>query len=58
MIARHPGAWEVGFQRDNVAAGHFWRAVARVAWGDDWVETEEPVPDKPDVPPDHWIRTT
>lgn len=58
VIARHPGAWEVGFQHDNRGAGHFWRAVATHAWGDGWVETQEPVPGKPDVPPDHWIRTT
>ena len=25
--------------------------------GDAWTETAEPVPGKPDVPPDHWIRT-
>lgn len=58
VIGRHPGAWEVGFQHDNRAAGHFWRAVARDAWGDAWVETQEPVPGRPEVPPDHWVRTT
>ena len=58
VIGRHPGAWEVGFQHDNLAAGEFWRAVAREVWDDAWAETEEPVPGKPDVPPDHWIRTT
>ncbi|MEP9361408.1 GNAT family N-acetyltransferase [Nocardioides sp. CN2-186] len=57
VIARHPGAWEIAFQDGNVSAGHFWRAVARDAWGDAWTETEEPVPGKPDLPPDHWIRT-
>ena len=58
VIGRHLGAWEVAFQHGNVAAGQFWRAVATDAWGDGWTESEEPVPDKPDVPPDHWIRTT
>ena len=57
VIGRHPGAWEVPFQHGNVDAGRFWRGVAREAWGDAWTETEEPVPDKPHVPPDHWIRT-
>jgi predicted acetyltransferase len=57
VIGQHPGAWEIGFQHDNVPAARFWRAVAEDAWGDGWLETEEPVPDKPDVPPDHWIRT-
>jgi GNAT superfamily N-acetyltransferase len=58
VVGRHRGPWEVGFQHDNRGAGHFWRAVANDAWGDGWVETEEPVPGKPDVPPDHWIRST
>lgn len=58
VLARHPGPWEIGFQHDNVAAGQFWRAVATDAWGDAWTETEEPVPGKPDVPPDHWIRSS
>jgi predicted acetyltransferase len=57
VIGRHPGAWEIGFQHDNVAAGRFWRVVATAAWGDAWAENEEPVPGKPDVPPDHWIRS-
>jgi predicted acetyltransferase len=58
VIGRHPGAWEVGFQHDSAAAGEFWRAVARDAWDDAWSETEEPVPGKPAVSPDHWLRTT
>jgi predicted acetyltransferase len=58
VIGRHPGAWAVGFQHDNLDARRFWRTVATAAWGEGWVETEEPVPGKPEVPPDHWIRTT
>lgn len=57
VIGRHPGAWEVGFQHDNAAAGAFWRRVAEAAWGGAWAETTEPVRGRPDVPPDHWIRT-
>jgi len=57
VIARHPGPWAVPFQHDNAAAVAFWRRVATEAWGTDWTETAEPVPGKPDVPPDHWIRT-
>jgi predicted acetyltransferase len=57
VIHRHPGPWDIGFQRDNGSAGAFWRAVATKAWGDAWAETEEPVPGRPDVPPDHWIRS-
>lgn len=58
VLARHAGLWQIPFQDENLAAGAFWRAVATEAWGAGWTETVEPVPDKPDVPPDHWIRTT
>jgi len=58
VVERHRGPWEIPFQHDNAAAVAFWRAVASDVWGDAWVETDEPVPGKPDVPPDHWIRTT
>ena len=57
VIARHPGAWDIPFQHDNTAAVAFWRGVATAAWGEAWTETTEAVPGKPDVPPDHWIRT-
>lgn len=57
VLARHPVGWEIPFQHDNVAAGAFWRRVATAAWGDAWSEAEEAVPNKPEVPPDHWIRT-
>lgn len=57
VLDRHPGAWAVAFQHDNEPAAAFWRAVATDAWGDHWTETEEPVPDRPDAPPDHWIRS-
>jgi predicted acetyltransferase len=58
VLAQHPAPWTVAFQHDNGAAGHFWRAVFTRTFGDGWVETEEAVPGKPDVPPDHWIRTS
>jgi predicted acetyltransferase len=58
VIERHPGPWEIPFQDGNEPAVSFWRRVAREAWGSAWTETEEPVPGKPDVAPDHWIRTT
>lgn len=57
VIGRHPGEWEIAFQSENGVAGEFWRAVARDAFGTAWTETTESVPGKPDVPPDHWIRT-
>ncbi|TQL67706.1 putative acetyltransferase [Nocardioides albertanoniae] len=58
VIARHPGPWAVPFQHDNAAAVAFWPAVATQAWGQGWTETTVPVADKPDLPPDHWIRTS
>lgn len=58
VIARHPGAWSVGFQHDNHRAGRFWRRVADAAFGEgNWREDVHPVPGLPDVPPDHWIQT-
>lgn len=57
VLGRHPGRWAIPFQHDNTAAAVFWRAVAAAAWGEAWTETEEPVPGRPDVPPDHWIRS-
>lgn len=57
VLSRYDGTWEIAFQRDNTAAGHFWRSVARAAWGDAWTEEERPVPNRPDVPPDHWITS-
>ncbi|CAN5475669.1 hypothetical protein BH11ACT8_BH11ACT8_06200 [soil metagenome] len=60
VISRHRGPWSIAFQRDNVSAGHFWRRVATEAFGAPgvgWTEEVRPVPDRPDVPPDHWIET-
>jgi predicted acetyltransferase len=57
VIRRHDEPWEIAFQHDNLAAGGFWRAVARDAWGSAWTEAQEPVPGRPQLPPDHWIRT-
>ena len=58
VIGRHPGSWEIPFQGGNDRAAEFWRTVATDAWGDAWAEAEEPVPGKPDVAPDHWIRSS
>lgn len=58
VLARYPKPWTIGFQQDNVAAGQFWRSIARAAFGEDWREDVRPVPGKPDVPPDHWISAS
>lgn len=57
VIRRHSGPWEIPFQHDNLPAARFWRAVATARWGAAWTESEEPVRGRPDVPPDHWIRS-
>jgi len=57
VLDGHPGAWEIAFQEENHAAARFWRSVADECFGADWVEAAEAVPDKPHVPPDHWIRS-
>ncbi|MEZ5097456.1 MAG: GNAT family N-acetyltransferase [Nocardioides sp.] len=56
VVTRHPGAWAIPFQRDNVAAGEFWRRLADELWPGAWGETTEPVPTRPGAAPDHWIR--
>jgi predicted acetyltransferase len=55
VIARHPGPWRIAFQEENLGAGAFWRVVATDAFGPAWTEEQIPVPDRPDLPPDHWI---
>lgn len=61
VIARHPGPWEIPFQAGNTAAASFWRRVATDAWGaaraGRWTERTESVPGRPELAPDHWIRT-
>jgi predicted acetyltransferase len=58
LLARHPGAWEIGFQAENRGAPEFWRRVATDAVGEDWREELRPVPGKPHVPHDHFIVFT
>jgi hypothetical protein len=61
VIRRHPGPWAIAFQQDDTVAARFWRRVATEAFGpvdQAWTEEVRPVPDKPEVPPDHWIETT
>jgi predicted acetyltransferase len=58
LLDRYPGAWEIGFQGNNLGAPEFWRRIAADAVGDDWVEERRPVPDKPHIPHDHFILFT
>jgi len=55
IFALHPGRWEWAFQENNVGAARFWRQMADELVGEEWLETQRPVPGKPHVPPDVWI---
>lgn len=55
LIASRPGRWEIAFQAENSGAPEFWRRVVTSFVGDAWTEELRPVPDKPDIPPDHWL---
>lgn len=60
VVGRHPGAWAIAFQDDNIAAGHFWRRVADALFGPEneaCTEERRSVPGKPDVSSDHWIES-
>lgn len=58
VLARHDGPWTVAWQHDNEAAGCFWRRVATDAFGaEGWTEQVRAVPNRPQVPPDHWIES-
>jgi predicted acetyltransferase len=56
VIGLYPGPWEVAFQDANLPAVRFWRRVATEIAGADWSEQRRPVPARPDLPPDVWIR--
>jgi predicted acetyltransferase len=58
LFALYPGAWEIPFQEENVAAARFWRRIAAEVAGDGVREERRPVPGKPDIPPDVWLTLT
>lgn len=55
LIERYPGPWEIAFQDDNPGAPEFWKRVVSDIVADAWREEWRPVPDKPHIPPDHWL---
>ncbi|WP_165070443.1 hypothetical protein [Marisediminicola senii] len=55
ITRQHPGRWNVAFQDANKTAAAFWRTVASAA-DNGWTLERLPVPDRPDLPPDSWIR--
>jgi len=58
VIALHPGEWEIAFQDDNAGAPEFWKRAVTNIVGASWREEWRPVPNKPDIPPDHWLIFT
>jgi predicted acetyltransferase len=55
LIRAYPGTWEIAFQAENRGAPEFWRGVATDVAGEDWREELRAVPNKPEIPPDHWL---
>jgi len=55
LIERYPGAWEIAFQDDNAGARAFWKHVVSDIVGEAWLEEWRLVPNKPHIPPDHWL---
>lgn len=51
-----PGARRSGWGR-QLALDVIGRYPAQDAFGDGWTEEERPVPDRPELPPDHWIES-
>lgn len=57
LTGAYPGRWTVAFQDSNTAASLFWRAVATNA-DKHWELEHLPVPGRPDLPADAWVRFT
>jgi predicted acetyltransferase/8-oxo-dGTP pyrophosphatase MutT (NUDIX family) len=55
VILQHPGPWIVPFQNENPRAAAFWRRLAAEVLVD-VSEDLEPVPGKPHLPADVWLR--
>ena len=55
LFERYPGGWEIGFQGGNAGAPELWRRVVSDTVGTGWREELRPVPNKPHIPPDHFI---
>jgi len=55
LIGRYKGMWEIAFQDRNRGAPEFWRGVVGSLVGDAFRDEFRPVPNKPHIPPDHWL---
>ncbi|MFH8342163.1 GNAT family N-acetyltransferase [Streptomyces sp. AM6-12] len=58
VLHRHPGCWEVAFQRDNAGGAAFWRRVAEEVAPGEWSCAERAVPGRPSLPADLWLSFT
>ncbi|CAL2058385.1 Acetyltransferase [Streptomyces murinus] len=58
VLRRHPGRWEVAFQRDNAGGAAFWHRVAQEVAPGVWSRTERAVPGRPSLPADLWLSFT
>ncbi|WP_233534372.1 GNAT family N-acetyltransferase [Streptomyces murinus] len=58
VLRRHPGRWEVAFQRDNAGGAAFWHRVAQEVAPGAWNRTERAVPGRPSLPADLWLSFT
>ena len=56
LITGRPGSWAVPFQAANTGAVAFWHGVADALADSAWTEERLPVPGRPEVPPDVWLR--
>ncbi|MEW2623181.1 GNAT family N-acetyltransferase [Streptomyces sp. NPDC048106] len=58
VLRRHPGRWEIPFQRGNAGAVAFWHRVAEDSAPGGWSCAERAVPGRPELPPDLWLSFT
>lgn len=54
-ITSHPGRWSIAYQDLNTRAASFWAHIATML-DPRWKHEHQDVPDRPDLPPDNWIR--
>ncbi|WP_284292561.1 GNAT family N-acetyltransferase [Luteimicrobium album] len=55
VLTTRPGRWAVAYQDANTRAARFWADVA-AGLDPSWVHEHRDVPNRPDLPPDSWIR--
>jgi predicted acetyltransferase len=56
LLSIYSGSWTITFQTANTSAGRFWRRFVTQVVGEAWSEESLPVRNRPDVPPDIWLR--